>query len=53
MLLAAYIVSGYGVAAVYAAALLHGRRDRYHLTGFLIPFVLAAVLTPPQILAGD
>jgi cytochrome d ubiquinol oxidase subunit I len=53
MLLAAFMVAGYGVAAVYAAALLRGRRDRYHTLGFLIPFALAAALTPVQIGVGD
>jgi cytochrome bd ubiquinol oxidase subunit I len=38
---------------VAAAGRLHGRRDRYHYTGFAIPFVLAAGLTPFQIFAGD
>ena len=53
MLLAAYMVSGFGVAAVYAWSLLAGRRDRYHVLGFLVPFTFAAVLTPLQIVAGD
>jgi cytochrome d ubiquinol oxidase subunit I len=53
MLLAAYMVSGFGVAAVYAVGLLRGRRDRYHLLGFVVPFAFAAVLTPFQIVAGD
>jgi cytochrome d ubiquinol oxidase subunit I len=53
MILAAYMVSGFLVAAVYAVGILRGRRDRYHYTGFAIPFVTAAVLTPFQILVGD
>jgi cytochrome d ubiquinol oxidase subunit I len=53
MILAAYMVTGFTVAGVYAAGILHGRRDRYHYTGFAIPFVLAAVLTPFQIFVGD
>jgi cytochrome bd ubiquinol oxidase subunit I len=53
MVLAAYLVSGFLVASVYAAGILKGRRDRYHLLGFGIPFTLAAVLTPVQILVGD
>ena len=53
MILAAYMVTGFTVAGVYAAGILHGRRDRYHYTGFAIPFVLAAVLTPFQIFIGD
>ena len=53
MILAAYIVSGFCVAGVYAAGVLRGRRDRYHYTGFAIGFVPAAVLTPFQIFVGD
>jgi len=33
--------------------MLRGRRDRYHRIGFLLPFVVAAVATPLQIVAGD
>jgi cytochrome d ubiquinol oxidase subunit I len=51
--LAAYLVTGFGVASVYAVALLRGRRDRYHRLGFLVPFVFAAALTPVQIGVGD
>jgi cytochrome d ubiquinol oxidase subunit I len=53
MILAAYMVTGFTVAGVYAAGILRGRRDRYHYTGFAIAFVPAAVLTPFQILVGD
>ena len=53
MILAALMVAGFGVAAVYAAAWLRGRRDRYHRLGFLVPFTLAAVVTPVQIGVGD
>src|ERR1700730_17046151 len=53
MILAAYMVTGFTVAGVYAAGVLRGRRDRYHYTGFAIPFVVAAVLTPFQLLVGD
>jgi cytochrome d ubiquinol oxidase subunit I len=53
MFLAAYIVAGFLVAGVYAAGLLKGRRDRYHRVGFLIPFVVAAVVMPVQIFVGD
>jgi cytochrome d ubiquinol oxidase subunit I len=53
MILAAYMVTGFTVAGVYAAGIVRGRRDRYHHTGFAIPFVLAAVLTPVQIFVGD
>src|SRR5271167_177692 len=53
MLLAAYLVAGFGVASVYAVGFLRGRRDRYHRLGFAIPFVLATALTPFQIFVGD
>ncbi len=53
MILAAYMVSGFGVAAVYAWSLLRGRRGRYHALGFLLPFTFAAAVTPLMIAAGD
>ncbi|MCW2935028.1 MAG: cytochrome ubiquinol oxidase subunit [Actinomycetia bacterium] len=53
MILAAYMVAGFTVAAVYAAGILRHRRDRYHYTGFAIAFVPAAILTPFQIFVGD
>ena len=53
MILAAYMVTGFVVAGVYAAGILRGRRDRYHYTGFTIPFAVAAILTPFQIFVGD
>jgi cytochrome d ubiquinol oxidase subunit I len=53
MILAAYMVTGFLVAGVYATGILRGRRDRYHYAGFAIGFVPAAVLTPFQIFVGD
>jgi cytochrome bd ubiquinol oxidase subunit I len=53
MVLAAYMVTGFLVAGVYATGILRGRRDRYHYTGFAIAFVPAALLTPVQIFVGD
>lgn len=53
MLVAAYMVGGFMVASVYAAAMLRGRRDRYHYLGFVIPFTLAAIVTPVQMGVGD
>ncbi|MDQ4021236.1 MAG: cytochrome ubiquinol oxidase subunit I [Actinomycetota bacterium] len=53
MILAAFMVAGFGMASVYAVAMLRGRRDRYHRLGFLIPFTVAAVITPVQIGVGD
>jgi cytochrome bd ubiquinol oxidase subunit I len=53
MILAAYIVTGFLVASVYAVGMLRGRRDRRHRVGFLIPFTLAAIATPIQFAVGD
>jgi cytochrome d ubiquinol oxidase subunit I len=53
MLIAAYLVGGFLVASVYAFGMLRGRRDRYHRLGFLIPFTIAAIATPVQMLVGD
>lgn len=43
MWLAAVMVVGFTVAAVYAAGLLRGRDDRQHRMGFAVPFAFAAV----------
>jgi cytochrome d ubiquinol oxidase subunit I len=53
MLVAAYVVGGFLIASVYAAAMLRGRRDRYHRTGLVIAFTVAAVAVPIQMGIGD
>lgn len=53
MLLAAYMVTGFTIAGVYAAGMLKGRRDRLHRLGFVVPFVVASLATPLQIVVGD
>jgi cytochrome d ubiquinol oxidase subunit I len=53
MLLAAYIVTGFLVASVYAVGMLRGRRDRHHRLGLLLPFTVAAIATPIQFAVGD
>ncbi len=53
MILAAIMVAGYLTASVYARGWLRGRRDRYHRLGFLIPFVVASILAPVQVVVGD
>ncbi len=53
MLGAAYMTAGFLVASVYAAGWLRGRRDRYHRLGFLVPFTVAALVTPVQLVIGD
>src|SRR4051794_1607922 len=53
MLVAAYMVGGFLIAAVYAAGMLRGRHDRYHRVAFAIGFTVAAVATPVQMGVGD
>jgi cytochrome bd ubiquinol oxidase subunit I len=53
MILAAYIVTGFVVASVYAVGMLRGRRDRYHRLGLLIPLTVGAIATPIQFAVGD
>lgn len=53
MLLAAYMVTGFTVAGVYAAGMLQGRRDRYHRLGLRVSFLAGATATPLQAIVGD
>jgi cytochrome bd ubiquinol oxidase subunit I len=53
MLGAAYLAAGFTVASVYAVGWLRGRRDRYHRLGFIVPFTVAAIVTPIQFMIGD
>lgn len=49
----AFLAAAYVVAGVYATGLLRGRRDHYHRLGFVLPFTVAAILTPVQLVLGD
>jgi cytochrome bd ubiquinol oxidase subunit I len=53
MLLAAYLITGFLVASVYAVGMLRGRRDRHHRLGLLIPLTIAVIVTPIQFMVGD
>lgn len=53
MMLASYVATGFGVAAVYAFALLRGKRDEYHRKGLLLAMGMVIVATPLQIASGD
>ncbi len=53
MVIAAYMVTGFAMAGVYAVGLMRGRRDHYHRTGFAIPFAVGAVMAPTQVVFGD
>ncbi|MBN2621895.1 MAG: cytochrome ubiquinol oxidase subunit I [Acidimicrobiales bacterium] len=52
MFLAAYMVVGFLVAAVYAAGMLRGRRDHLHRLGFVVPFAFASVAAVAQPFVG-
>ena len=53
MYLAAYIVTGFLVAAVYAVGRLRGRWGRYERTALALPLTIAALASPVQVLVGD
>jgi cytochrome bd ubiquinol oxidase subunit I len=53
MILAAYLVTGFLMASVYAVGMLRGRRDRHHRLGLLIPLTIAVIVTPIQFMVGD
>jgi cytochrome bd-type quinol oxidase subunit 1 len=52
MWVAAYMVAGFSIAAVYAVGMLKGRRDRHHRLGFLVPFAFATIATLAQPFVG-
>ena len=52
MWLAAVMVVGFCVAAVYAVGLLRGRDDRHHRLGFTVPFAFAAAAALVQPVTG-
>jgi cytochrome d ubiquinol oxidase subunit I len=52
MYVAAFMVVGFTVAAVYAAGMLRGRTDHYHRLGLWVPLAFAAVAALIQPLVG-
>jgi cytochrome d ubiquinol oxidase subunit I len=53
MLWAAFIVTGFLVATVYAWRLLHGDRRRYIRIAFLVSFTFGCIFVPVQLVSGD
>jgi cytochrome d ubiquinol oxidase subunit I len=53
MYVAGFIVCGFLVGAVYAAAWLRGKRDRYHRAALVLPLTVACLCAPVQLLIGD
>jgi cytochrome d ubiquinol oxidase subunit I len=53
MLLACYVATGFAVAAVYAVAMLRGKRDEYTRKAMTLAMAVALIATPLQIISGD
>lgn len=53
MYFAAYIVTGFLLAAPYAWGFLHGRWERYQRTALTVSLSAAAVAAPLQVVVGD
>ncbi len=53
MYVAGFMVTGFLMAAPYAVQRLRGRWDRYQRTAFTLPFTVAAVASPLQVMIGD
>ncbi|HTW43429.1 MAG TPA: cytochrome ubiquinol oxidase subunit I [Solirubrobacteraceae bacterium] len=53
MYIAAFIVTGFVLAAPYAIGRLRGRWGRYERTAFAVPITVAAVASPVEVLIGD
>jgi cytochrome d ubiquinol oxidase subunit I len=53
MILACYVATGFGTAAVYAVALLRGKRADYYRKGLLLAMAMGAIAIPLQIISGD
>ena len=53
MILACYVATGFGAAAVYAVGMLRGKRDDYHRKGLLLGMLIGVIAIPLQITSGD
>jgi cytochrome d ubiquinol oxidase subunit I len=53
LLLACYVATGFGVASVYAVAMLRGKREVYYRKGLLLAMAMGAIAIPLQIFSGD
>jgi cytochrome d ubiquinol oxidase subunit I len=52
-MIAIYLTAGFFIASIYAVAWLRGRRDHYQRLAFAVPFTVAALLAPVQVVVGD
>jgi cytochrome d ubiquinol oxidase subunit I len=53
MMIAAIMATAFGVAAVYAAGMLRGRRDSYHRGGLALALAVGAIFAPVEVGVGD
>ncbi|MBA2763436.1 MAG: cytochrome ubiquinol oxidase subunit I [Thermoleophilaceae bacterium] len=53
MIIAAFMATAFGIAAVYASGMLRGRRDVYHRKAIALALAVGAILAPIQIAVGD
>jgi cytochrome d ubiquinol oxidase subunit I len=53
MLAAAYMTAGFLIGGVFAVAQLRGNWGRYQRLAFAIPFTVAAIVAPLQMMIGD
>jgi cytochrome bd ubiquinol oxidase subunit I len=53
MILGSYLATTFGVASVYAAGMLRGRRNAYHRKAIAVALSTAAILAPLQVGVGD
>ncbi|HVU68426.1 MAG TPA: cytochrome ubiquinol oxidase subunit I [Ktedonobacteraceae bacterium] len=53
MMLSCYVATGFGVAAVYAFAIIRGKGTAYHWKALRLAMAMGAVAIPLQIISGD
>lgn len=53
MMLSCYVATGFGVAAVYAFAIIRGKGTTYHWKALRLAMAMGAIAIPLQILSGD
>jgi cytochrome d ubiquinol oxidase subunit I len=53
MMLSCYVATGFAVAAVYAFAMLRGKRTDYHWKALRLAMAMGAIAIPLQFISGD
>ncbi|HET8846490.1 MAG TPA: cytochrome ubiquinol oxidase subunit I [Ktedonobacteraceae bacterium] len=53
MMLSCYVATGFAVAAVYAFAVMRGKRSDYYWKGLRLGMAMGAIAIPLQIISGD